>query len=73
MKKDNDKYIYKLTDYGVTKEFLKLTGSLLERNGVPKYTAPEILREEDFDEKSDLWSLGIIIYTLLFGCEFYQG
>ena len=73
MKKDNDKYIYKLTDYGVTKEFLRLTESLLERNGVPKYTAPEILRGEDFDEKSDLWSLGIIIYTLLFGCEPYQG
>ena len=73
MKKENDKYIYKLTDYGVSKEFLKLTESLLERNGTPKFRAPEILKEEDFDEKSDLWSLGIIIYTLYFGREPYQG
>ena len=71
MKKDNDKYIYKLTDYGVSKEFLKLTENLLTRNGAPKFTAPEILKEEDFDEKSDLWSIGIIIYTLLYGREPY--
>ena len=30
------------------------------------YTAPEILNDKCFDEKSDLWSLGVIIYILLF-------
>ena len=31
-----------------------------------KYIAPEILKNDCYDEKSDLWSLGIIIYVLYF-------
>ena len=73
MKKDNNKYIYKLTDYGISQDFLKLTEKFLERNGAPKYTAPEVLRGEEPDIKSDLWSLGIIIYTLHFRNEPYEG
>jgi len=73
MKKDNNKYIYKLTDYGISQDFLKLTEKFLERNGAPKYTAPEVLRGEEPDIKSDLWSLGIIIYTLHFRNKPYEG
>lgn len=35
--------------------------------GSPLYMAPEILKLEGYDEKSDLWSLGIIIYELIYG------
>ena len=30
------------------------------------FIAPEILKKENYDEKSDLWSLGVIIYMLAF-------
>ena len=30
------------------------------------FTAPEILKKENFDEELDLWSLGVIIYMLAF-------
>ena len=30
------------------------------------FTTPEIRQKEDLDIKSDLWSLGRLIYTLLF-------
>ena len=73
MKKENNKYTYKLTDYGVSQEFLRLTEKFLEKNGVPKYTAPEVLNGEEPDIRSDLWSLGIIIYTLHFRKEPYEG
>ena len=31
------------------------------------YTAPEIINGEKYDERSDLWSIGITLYDLYFG------
>ena len=35
--------------------------------------APEILKEENYNEECDLWSLGVIIYILSFKSPFYRG
>jgi hypothetical protein len=35
--------------------------------------APEILRHERYDARADLWSLGTIVYELLFGVPPYTG
>ena len=70
---DNKKYIYKLTDYGQTKEFLSLTEKFFARNGAPRYTAPEILKGGDYTMEGDLWSLGVIIYILFFRKPPYEG
>lgn len=32
------------------------------------YTAPEVLLSSEYDPSADMWSLGVIIYTLLSGC-----
>ena len=67
---ENDKtnYIIKLCDYGVSKK-LEMTKGLLSRIvGTMNFMAPEIMFKNDkFDLKCDLWSLGIIIYYLYFG------
>ena len=73
IKKDKDRMIYELTDYGMNKEFLELSENLLELNGAPKYTAPEILKGGISDAKSDLWSLGVIIYILFSRIYPYEG
>ena len=61
----NNDYIVKLTDYGVSKQ---VTGTICKTHaGTPQTMAPEILeRKAQYDNKCDLWSIGIIIYRLLF-------
>lgn len=56
----------KIGDFGLAKVItpLDLADTMC---GSPLYMAPEILRLEGYDEKSDLWSLGIIIYELIYG------
>ena len=67
-----NKLIYKLTDYGVSKEFLDLTEKFFDKSN-PQFTAPEVLNGNKLEIKSDLWSLGVIIYTLFFREKPYKG
>lgn len=55
----------KLTDFGiaqVSQSDLTQTGELL---GTPAYMAPEVLRGEAADPRSDLFSTGVLLYYLL--------
>lgn len=37
--------------------------------GTPLYLSPEILKGYKYDEKVDLWAIGILAYELFFGCS----
>jgi serine/threonine-protein kinase len=54
----------KLIDFGLTiparREFLARPN----RTGVPRYLAPEILRMRPFDQRADLFSLGVTAYEM---------
>ena len=58
-------YIVKLSDFGLSKELNEneLTATIV---GTPLTQAPEVLCKEKYDSKCDLWSIGVIIYQLLF-------
>lgn len=62
---DNDSAI-KIADFGFAKRVLT-PNSLTTQCGTPGYVAPEILEGVAYDTKSDMWSLGVIIYILLGG------
>jgi len=35
--------------------------------GSPIYMAPEVLKGESYTSKTDVWSMGIVFYRMLFG------
>jgi serine/threonine protein kinase len=63
----------KIADFGIAKlnqADLTLPGHVL---GSPAYMAPEQLSDEGVDARSDLFSLGVILYFMLTGHRPFQG
>jgi len=71
---DNDKkkFIVKLTDYGISKQLSSIS-KCFTHAGTLLTMAPEILNEEEYNSKCDIWSLGVIIYQLYFKEYPYNG
>ena len=66
-----DKICFKISDFGLSK--LLDENNTLSSNGTPVTMAPEVLKKEIISSKSDIWSLGIIIYYLYFKEYPYNG
>ena len=65
----------KVTDFGIAKlmdsaDHLTMTGSLL---GTPSYMSPEQARGGAIDGRSDLFSLGCVVYEMLAGKKAFRG
>lgn len=57
----------KITDFGLAK-YLDKTGIVNTACGSPCYASPEILSGLPYDaKKSDMWSMGVLLYTLVSG------
>jgi serine/threonine protein kinase len=65
IKKNNSNFIFKLGSYGLSKQ-LQNNEKLSNTSGTLFYMSPEVFNGEKYNEKTDLWSLGIVIYSLLF-------
>ena len=53
-----------LSDYGISNQLNELITSFNTHIGTRIYMAPEILKGEKYNDKCDLWSLGVNIYKL---------
>jgi len=56
----------KIIDFGMSK-ILPPLESLNLLCGTPYYTAPEVIQDKKYDHTCDLWSLGVILFVMVFG------
>ena len=66
VKNENSDIIVKLADYGISKELMTISQKCQTNAGTILTMAPEIIKEEKYNNKCDLWSIGVIIYQLSF-------
>ncbi len=63
-----------LTDFGLAKLLGVSAGALTATSlGTPRYTSPEQARGYPGNERSDLYSLGVILYEMVTGVPPFQG
>lgn len=63
--KESDGAILKIIDFDTSIRIH--TNQYLTNDATFLYTAPEILKNSNFNQKSDMWSLGVILYILISG------
>ena len=66
-----NKTIFKISDYGLSK-LLEINNSK-SNYGTSETMSPECLKGELISSKSDIWSLGILIYYMLYKKYPYNG
>eukprot|EP01135_Chromosphaera_perkinsii_P004002 Nk52_evm15s266 gene=Nk52_evmTU15s266 len=66
----HDDDIVKIVDFGFS-SFIDPAKGLSRPCGTLKYFAPEMIVTKNYDEKIDMWSIGVILYRLVLGrCPF---
>ena len=54
----------KIGDFGIAKTLTKTISNAMTVIGTPYYFSPEIINGEPYNYKSDIWSLGVLLYEM---------
>jgi NIMA (never in mitosis gene a)-related kinase len=58
--------ILKLGDFGIARVLSNTKSKAKTVVGTPYYLSPEIIRNEGYSFKSDIWSLGVVLFSMIF-------
>lgn len=65
IREQDNQPVIKFIDFGLAARGKDINN--VSARGTSEYIAPEILRKEDIDHRVDLYSLGILLYKILYG------
>ena len=54
----------KIGDFGIAKSLSKTKSNAMTIIGTPYYFSPEIINGEPYNYKTDIWSLGVVLYEM---------
>lgn len=63
----------RICDFGFAKQMRAENGLLMTPCYTANFVAPEVLRRQGYDEACDIWSLGVLLYTMLAGYVIFYG
>jgi len=61
----NQRRMVKLGDFGITKTLENSVAMAVTRIGTPYYFSPELCRSKPYNNKSDVWALGVVTYQMM--------
>ncbi|KAL9976486.1 hypothetical protein ACROYT_G013794 [Oculina patagonica] len=67
------KNIIKLGDFGISRILMGTSDMATTFTGTPYYMSPEVLKHEGYKYKSDIWSMGAVLYELCNLQHAFQG
>eukprot|EP00058_Branchiostoma_floridae_P026916 XP_002612407.1 hypothetical protein BRAFLDRAFT_121964 [Branchiostoma floridae] len=56
--------VIKVGDFGISRILMGTSDMATTFTGTPYYMSPEVLKHEGYNSKSDIWSIGCILYEL---------
>jgi len=56
--------VVKIGDFGISKELGTISDMAKTSCGTPYFMSPEVVRGEPYNDKSDMWALGCVVYEL---------
>jgi p90 ribosomal S6 kinase len=57
----------RICDFGFAKQMRADNGLLMTPCYTANFAAPEVLKKQGYDEACDIWSMGVLLYTMLAG------
>ncbi|XP_066290148.1 serine/threonine-protein kinase Nek11-like [Branchiostoma lanceolatum] len=65
--------VIKVGDFGISRILMGTSDMATTFTGTPYYMSPEVLKHEGYNSKSDIWSIGCILYELCWMKHAFEG